>query len=71
MKVRINPTIFREYDIRGIVGSDLTPEVAETIVRARATYLQGSASPSPFGGEGWSEGGLLGPIISCLFPNTA
>jgi phosphomannomutase/phosphoglucomutase len=30
-------SIFREYDIRGIVGKDLTPEVAEKIGRAYAT----------------------------------
>ena len=30
-------SIFREYDIRGIVGKDLTPELAEKIGRAYAT----------------------------------
>lgn len=30
-------SIFREYDIRGVVGRDLTPEIAETIGRAYAT----------------------------------
>ena len=35
----VNPTIFREYDIRGIVGSDLTPEVAELIGKAYGTYM--------------------------------
>ena len=30
-------SIFREYDIRGIVGKDLTPELAERIGRAYAT----------------------------------
>ncbi len=53
MPVRINPTIFREYDIRGVVGSDLTPEVAVAIARAYAVSLQRSSSPSPpRGGEG-------------------
>jgi phosphomannomutase / phosphoglucomutase len=32
--------IFREYDIRGVVGRDLDPEVAETIARAFGTYLR-------------------------------
>ncbi len=45
--VTINPAIFREYDIRGVVGSDLTPEIAEAIARAYAVYLQRSASLSP------------------------
>jgi phosphomannomutase/phosphoglucomutase len=32
--------IFREYDIRGVFGQDLTPEVAERIARAFAVYLR-------------------------------
>ena len=35
----IAPGIFRQYDIRGIVGKDLTPEVAHTLGGAYATYL--------------------------------
>ena len=31
--------IFRQYDIRGIVGKDLTPDVARAVGRAYATYL--------------------------------
>lgn len=31
--------IFRQYDIRGIVGKDLTPEVARAVGRAFAAYL--------------------------------
>ncbi|HKX18164.1 MAG TPA: phosphomannomutase/phosphoglucomutase [bacterium] len=31
--------IFREYDIRGVVGRDLDAEAAETIARAFGTYL--------------------------------
>ena len=33
-------SIFREYDIRGVVGKDLTPEVAQKIGRAYATLGQ-------------------------------
>src|SRR5712692_7868174 len=51
MKVRVNPTIFREYDIRGVVGRDLTPDVADAIARAYAVYLRSqspdSAAPLP------------------------
>ena len=36
----INPAIFREYDIRGVVGDDLTPEVAAAIARAYARWLR-------------------------------
>ena len=35
----INPVIFRAYDIRGLVGVDLTSDIAETLGRAFGTYL--------------------------------
>lgn len=35
--MNVSSTIFREYDIRGIVGDDLTPEVVEAVGRAYAT----------------------------------
>src|SRR2546427_474868 len=64
MKVRINPSIFREYDIRGVVGGDITPDVAEAIARGYSVYLRRSSSPSPplggekrVGGGGVVEGG--------------
>ena len=37
--MEINPRIFREYDIRGIVGRDLDPEIVETLGRAIGTYF--------------------------------
>lgn len=37
--MEINPKIFREYDIRGIVGRDLTPAVVELLGRAIGTYF--------------------------------
>lgn len=36
----INPTIFREYDIRGIVGQDLTDDTVFVIGRAFGTLLR-------------------------------
>jgi phosphomannomutase/phosphoglucomutase len=43
--------MFREYDIRGVVERDLTPDVAEAIARAYAAHLRsrtpGSGSPIP------------------------
>ena len=33
----INPTIFRQYDIRGIWEKDLTPEVVELLGRGFGT----------------------------------
>ena len=38
--MNISPSIFREYDIRGIVDKDLTPEVAEILGRAIGTYFR-------------------------------
>jgi phosphomannomutase/phosphoglucomutase len=37
----INPKIFREYDIRGIVGQDLDEAVVETLGRAMGTFFIG------------------------------
>jgi len=36
----IKPHIFREYDIRGIVGPDLDPDVSKLVGRAYATHLR-------------------------------
>ncbi|MBN2372195.1 phosphomannomutase/phosphoglucomutase [bacterium] len=36
----MNPLIFREYDIRGIVGEDLTEDTVYTLGRAFGTYAQ-------------------------------
>ena len=33
-------SLFREYDVRGIVGKDLTPDVAEAIGRAYGTMAR-------------------------------
>jgi phosphomannomutase/phosphoglucomutase len=38
--VKVNPTIFREYDIRGIVDKDLTPAVAEVLGKGLGTYFR-------------------------------
>ena len=37
----INPHIFREYDIRGVTGTDLTEEVFEQLGKAVAVYAKG------------------------------
>ncbi|MDR7427546.1 MAG: phosphomannomutase/phosphoglucomutase [Armatimonadota bacterium] len=37
--------IFREYDIRGVVGTDLTEEVARSIGRGFAAYLRQAGAP--------------------------
>ena len=38
--MKINPVIFREYDIRGTVGTELTPEFARILGRAYGTLAQ-------------------------------
>jgi phosphomannomutase / phosphoglucomutase len=38
--MKMNREIFREYDIRGTVGEDLTDEVVTNIGRAVATYMK-------------------------------
>ena len=40
MTSSINPQIFREYDIRGIVGKDLTPDSVTSIGKAIGTYIK-------------------------------
>ncbi len=37
----MNPEVFREYDVRGVVDRDLTPEFAELLGRAIGTYALG------------------------------
>lgn len=38
--MKVNPAIFRGYDLRGIVGDDLTPELAEVLGKCFGTYLK-------------------------------
>jgi phosphomannomutase/phosphoglucomutase len=37
----VNADIYREYDIRGVVGHDLTPEVVELLGKGYGTYVKG------------------------------
>ena len=39
MSPTLSREIFREYDIRGVTGKDLTPEVARLVARAYAAFL--------------------------------
>ena len=41
--MKIPKHIFREYDVRGVAGVDLTEELVETLGRAIAVYLKGKA----------------------------
>lgn len=47
----INPAIFRSYDIRGVVGSDLSPGAAEAIGKAFGTLL-----------VRWGDNSVPGPV---------
>lgn len=52
----INPGIFREYDVRGVVGKDLTPAVARALGAGFARYLDeaqagGGAGPQAAGSD--------------------
>lgn len=46
---RVNPAIFRSYDIRGVVGSDLDEQVAEAIGKAFGTLLRQGGSRGSLG----------------------
>ena len=37
--MNVNPQIFRQYDVRGIVDRDLTPDVVEVLGRGYGTYV--------------------------------
>lgn len=39
MSPTLSQAIFREYDIRGVAGKDLTPEVARLVARAYSAFL--------------------------------
>jgi phosphomannomutase/phosphoglucomutase len=49
--VSINPYIFRAYDVRGKVGSDLTPEVARLVGRAYGSVVRRKGGRPKAGGE--------------------
>ena len=40
MSNAVNPTIFRAYDIRGVVDADLSEAVYHTLGRAAGTYFR-------------------------------
>jgi phosphomannomutase/phosphoglucomutase len=45
--VKVPKAIFREYDIRGLVDEELTPELAHAIGRAVATYARARTDRAP------------------------
>jgi phosphomannomutase/phosphoglucomutase len=63
-EVRINPAIFREYDIRGIVGEDLTPDVARRIARAYAALLPEAGGPAVVGRDNRTHSPMLAGAVA-------
>ena len=51
MSTVVNPRIFREYDIRGVVDKDLTDDVYYQIGRAYGTFLYAQEGIKPASGE--------------------
>ncbi len=41
MTQKVNPRIFRQYDVRGVVGDDLTEEVTEKLGKGYGAYMVG------------------------------
>jgi phosphomannomutase / phosphoglucomutase len=64
----INPYIFREYDIRGVVDQDLTDDVVELLGKGFSTYIseQGAKSVSVGGDVRLSTNRFLRQIIKGL-----
>ncbi len=58
--MRVNPLMFREYDIRGRVDDDLTVEVAEAIGRAYGTMIRRQGGQKVVCGR---DGRLSGPKL--------
>lgn len=66
--------IFREYDVRGIAGKDLTEETVETIGRALAVYAKGKGKHNRMviGRDGrlTSRGFATAPFVHRRKPST-
>lgn len=43
--MKVNPNMFRGYDLRGIAGEDLNPQIVEHIGRAYGTYMKRRGIP--------------------------
>jgi len=60
-KVKINPEIFRQYDIRGIVDEDLTQETVELLGKGIGSYFRKNKSRKVALGR---DGRLSSPLFS-------
>lgn len=52
MPIQLKPSIFREYDIRGIAGVDISADFANLLGRAYAKWIQDSLNLRPAKGRG-------------------
>ena len=59
--MQVSPSIFKAYDVRGIVPSTLTEEVAEALGRAFGTIARGEGEKTVAVGR---DGRLSGPALS-------
>ncbi|MBI4680973.1 MAG: phosphomannomutase, partial [Nitrospirae bacterium] len=59
----VNPDIFRQYDIRGVWGKDLTGKIAELIGKAFSTYLLKSINKNKAKVTGGWDARLHSPAI--------
>ena len=59
--MQVSPSIFKAYDIRGIVPSTLTPEIALALGRAFGTIALGEGEKTVAVGR---DGRLSGPELS-------
>lgn len=60
----IDPAIFREYDIRGVVGTDLTPEVAARIAQAYAATMAHPGGPVVLGRDNRTHSPILADAVA-------
>lgn len=56
--MKVNPQIFRGYDLRGLVGTDLSPELAQHLGKAYGTYLKRHKIDSAVVGRDCRETGV-------------
>ncbi len=57
--MKVNPNIFRGYDLRGLVGTDLSPELSFHLGKAYGTYLQRDGKSKAIVGRDCRETGPL------------
>ncbi len=62
--MKMNPEIFRQYDIRGVVADDLTPDVVEALGRGVGSWVRDEGGKTIVLGR---DGRLTGPALRDSF----